>query len=283
MIGVTRPKNGKLCGCRLGLQLTRYLAVYVALWKNSLTREMMFKTNFVLWIIVELLWFGLQLAFVGVLYMHTSQIGTWTKWEVVLLVGVAHFIQQTFQGFCLINCANLSDLVRTGKLDFLLLLPINSRFLISLRQVDPGAFVNAGSAVAVIVYAAHKLDLHISLWHLLAFLVLCVIGIMIHYALMFVLAAASFWITRAEGLVWTYYNMFQLARMPDEAFRGPMKLGFTFLIPMLLVANVPARVLAQKLTSPTPLLLMFASAVLCFAFSSLIWKAALKRYTSASS
>lgn len=283
MSGGTMSGDGMRPGRQFDPSLARYLAVYVALWKNSLTREMMFKTNFVLWVIVELLWFGLQLAFVGVLYMHTSEIGTWTKWEVVLLVGVAHFIQQTFQGFFLINCANLSDLVRTGKLDFLLLLPINPRFLISLRQVDPGAFVNAGSAVVVIVYAVHKLGLHVTPGHLLVFLVLCGIGIMIHYSLMFMLAAASFWITRAEGLVWTYYNMFQLARMPDEAFRGPIRVGFTFLIPMLLVANVPARVLAQKLTSPMPLLLMFASALGCFAISSLIWKAALKRYTSASS
>jgi len=31
----------------------------------------------------------------------------------------------------------------------MLLLPMNTRFLISLRQVDLGGFVNAGSALAV--------------------------------------------------------------------------------------------------------------------------------------
>ena len=47
-------------------------------------------------------------------------------------------------------------LVRTGKLDFLLLLPVNTRFVISLRQVDLGSFVNAASALAVMAYAAHR-------------------------------------------------------------------------------------------------------------------------------
>ena len=142
---------------RLTHNLSRYLSIYAALWKNSVTREMNFKSNFLLWIVVELLWFGLQLCFIGVLYLHTEHIGTWTKWQVVMLMGASHFIQQIFQAFFLINCTNLSELVRTGKLDFLLLLPVNTRFVVSLRQVDLGAFVNAASAVAVMIYAARQI------------------------------------------------------------------------------------------------------------------------------
>src|ERR1035437_1333569 len=154
--------------------LVRYAGIYAALWKNSITREMAFKSNFILWIIVEVLWFGLQLSFIGVIYLHTDNIGTWTKWQVVLLVGASHFIQQIFQAFFLVNCTNLSELVRTGKLDFLMLLPINTRFVVSLRQVDLGAFVNASSAVALMVYAARQLHLVPTLVQVLGFLVLCV-------------------------------------------------------------------------------------------------------------
>ena len=48
----------------------RYASVYAAMWKNSVVREMGFKTNFLLWIFVELLWFALQLGFFGVIYSH---------------------------------------------------------------------------------------------------------------------------------------------------------------------------------------------------------------------
>src|SRR5882724_7185873 len=139
--------------------ISRYPGIYAALWRNSVAREMIFKSNFLLWILVELLWFGLQLSFIGVLYLHTNNIGSWTKWQVVLLIGGSHFIQQMFQAFFLINCTNLSELIRTGKLDFLLLLPVNTRFVVSLRQVDLGAFVNAGFAVAVMAYGAHQIPL----------------------------------------------------------------------------------------------------------------------------
>src|SRR3954471_2530205 len=162
--------------------LGRYFWIYVALWKNSVTREMIFKSNFLLWIIVELLWFGLQLSFIGVLYLHTDHIGTWTGWQVVMLIGASHLIQQIYQAFFLINCTNLSELVRTGKLDFLLLLPVNTRFVVSLRQVDLGAFVNALSAVGVMIYAAHRLHLEPTVAQIALFLLLCLAGVLIHYS-----------------------------------------------------------------------------------------------------
>src|SRR5215471_1960413 len=229
--------------------LRRYFQIYAALWKNSVAREMIFKSNFLLWIVVEVLWFGLQLTFIGVLYLHTDKIGSWGKWQVVMLIGASHFIQQIYQAFFLINCTNLSELVRTGKLDFLLLLPVNTRFVVSLRQVDLGGFVNASFAVAVMAYAAHQLHFTPSVLQIAGFLLLCITGVIIHYSLMFLLATISFWTVRAQGIVWGYYNLFNIARMPDEAFRGLFRAVFTFGIPMLLVSNVPVRVLVKPTTS----------------------------------
>src|SRR5580658_3064562 len=238
------------------MNLKRYFALSVALWKNSVTRETSFKGNFILWIIVELLWFGLQLSFVSVVFSQTESVGTWTKWQMVLLVGASNFIQQIYQAFFLTNCTNLSELVRTGRMDFLLLLPVNTRFLVSLRVVDLGAFVNALFGLCVMIFAALKLDLHPTVAQLAGFSALCVVGVLIHYSLMFILATICFWTVRAQGIVWGYYNLFNIARMPDEAFKGAFKAVFTFALPVLLVSNVPVRVLAKNLSSPHALLLL---------------------------
>ncbi len=264
--------------------LWRYFEIYAALWKNSVAREMSFKATFILWIFVECLWFGLQLSFIGVIYLQTKSVDTWTQWQVILLVGTSQLIQQVFHAFFLVNCTNLSELVRTGKLDFLMLLPVNTRFIISLRQVDLGAFVNAALAIAVILYSAAKLHLHPGFVQVSGFLVLCLAGILIHYSLMFLLASISFWTVRAQGIVWGYYNLFQLARLPDEAFqKGMFKAFFTFAIPMILVSNVPARVLAGKVASPRFMLLLLGMCVICMAVSEWGWRQSLRRYTSASS
>ena len=264
------------------MNLKRYLTIYAALWKTSVTREMSFKGNFVLWILVELLWFGLQLCFVGVIFSQTRTVGTWTVWQVVLLTGTSNFIQEIYQAFFLVNCTNLSELVRTGKMDFLLLLPVNTRFIVSTRQVDLPSFANAAFAACVMTFAAHKLGLHPTAVQLLGFGVLCVVGLLVHYSLMFMLASVSFWTVRAQGIVWGYYNLFNIARMPDEAFRGVFKAVFTFALPVLLVSNVPVRVLADKLTSPVALSALLGLGVIWALISEWFWRFSIRRYTSAS-
>lgn len=266
-----------------GSRVCRYAGIYAALWKNSVTRETMFKGNFLLWIVVEVCWFALQLCFIGVIYLHTETIGTWTQWQVVLLVGASHFIQQIYQAFFLVNCLNLSELVRQGKLDFLLMLPVNTRFVVSLRQVDLGGFVNAASATAVMWYAARQLHLVPSAGQVATFLALCVVGILIHYCLMFMLATVSFWTVRAQGIVYGYYNLFNIARMPDDAFQGVFRAVFTFVLPVLLISNVPVRVLTDTLQSVAWLWLLVALALVCAVVSEWVWRASLRRYRSASS
>jgi len=261
----------------------RYATIYIALWKNSVIREMSFKTNFLLWIVVELLWFALQLSFIAVIYAHTDHIGDWTKWQVVLLMGTAHFIQQIFQAFFLTNCTEVSELIRTGRLDFMLLLPVNTRFLISLRKVDLGSFVNAASALVVIGYSLHKLSLVPSPLQFIGFALFALTGILIHYSLMFLLSSVSFWTVRAQGIVWGYYSLFNISRLPDAAYRGLFKAFFTFVIPMVLVANVPAKLLVAKLRSPGELGLLIVMSLACAIASEVGWRLSVKHYTSASS
>jgi len=263
--------------------ITRYLRLYWALWKNSVVRELGFKTNFLLWIVVEMLWFGLQLSFAGVIYMHTDKIGDWTKWHVVLLMGASHFIQQTFQAFFFTNCTQLSELIRTGKMDFFLLLPLNTRFLVSLRQVDLGGFVSALSGGAVMIYALKQLNYIPSMPQIAGFLLLSAMGIVLHYSLLFLLASSSFWTVRAQGIVWGYYSMFNIARLPDAAFRGFFLFFFRFAVPMLIVVNVPVKLLSNRLNSWMEIFWLFVLTTVWFLISEIFWRISLRRYTSASS
>ena len=261
----------------------RYPGIYAALWKNSLVREMGFQINFFLWLFVELLWFALQLGFNAVLYQHTDSIGDWTKWQVVMLIGTSHFIQQLFQAFFLTNCMQVADLVHSGKMDFMLLFPANTRFLVSLRHVDLGGFVSAASGLAVLVYAVIQLQLDVTFGQVLGFGLLCMAGVLIHYSLMFLMGTISFWTVRAQGLVMAYYNLFSITRIPDTAFRGSARAVFTLGLPLLVVASVPTKVLTGALNSPAEILLLLAMSTVSFLISSLVWRVALRRYSSASS
>src|SRR5437667_369307 len=104
--------------------MRRYIEIYSIMLRNSLIREMSFKANFLLWMVVEILWFCGQIVFFSIIFGNVDHIGDWTKWEVVLLVGTHQIIAQLFQAFFFVNVANIPELVRTGRLDSLLVLPI---------------------------------------------------------------------------------------------------------------------------------------------------------------
>src|SRR5438270_12114137 len=120
--------------------------------RNSLIREMSFKANFLLWMLVEVLWFVGQIVFFGIIFGSVNRIGDWSKWEVVLLVGTHQMIAQLFQAFFFMNISNIPELVRTGQLDSMLALPMDSRFAASTNQFGLDSVVNAslGGLVAVL-------------------------------------------------------------------------------------------------------------------------------------
>src|SRR3954469_19504423 len=99
--------------------------------RNSLIRSMSFKANFILWMVVEVLWFVGQIVFFSIIFANVDRIGDWTKGERVLLGGTHQIIAQIFQAFFFVNIANIPELVRTGKLGSLLVLPVDSQFVVS--------------------------------------------------------------------------------------------------------------------------------------------------------
>src|SRR6266550_1487694 len=151
--------------------MRRYIEIYSIMLRNSLIREMSFKANFLLWMIVEILWFCGQIVFGQV-----DHIGDWTKWEVVLLVGTHQIIAQLFQALFFVNVANIPELVRTGKLDSLLVLPIDSQFAVSTKQFGLDSVLNAILGAIVVIVALTKLQVTPSLSMLALYLVAICFG-----------------------------------------------------------------------------------------------------------
>src|SRR6266487_4050978 len=127
--------------------------------RNSLIREMSFKANFLLWMLVEVLWFVGQIVFFSIIFGNVDRIGDWTKWEVVLLIGTHQMIAQLFQAFFFVNVAAIPELVRTGKLDSLLVLPVDSQFAVSTKQFSLDSMINAALGGVVVCVSLSRLGI----------------------------------------------------------------------------------------------------------------------------
>ncbi|MES2307385.1 MAG: ABC-2 family transporter protein [Verrucomicrobiota bacterium] len=269
--------------------MKHHFRVFRLMFRNSLIREMNFAANFWLWLVTELLWFMAQVGMIEVIFSHVNSIGDWNKWHVILLMGTHQITAQLFQAFFYMNLANLPELVRTGKLDFLLLQPVNAQFVASSKQFGFDNLVNTLIGIGFVFYASHQLHLHPSFTQITLYLLCILCGIGIHYSLLFFLVTLSFWIVKAQGMIYGYYNLMNLARYPESVFLNAPKVWrilFSVGIPIMVVANVPTRILAH-ITSGTPMIWLGSSLVvgtfLTLWGSSVFWRYALRSYTSASS
>jgi viologen exporter family transport system permease protein len=262
----------------------RYIEIYSIMLRNSLIREMSFKANFILWMLVEVLWFCGQIVFFSIIFGNVNTIGDWTKWEVVLLIGTHQMIAQLFQAFFFVNVANIPELVRTGKLDSLLVLPVDSQFAVSTKQFGLDSVVNAVLGGAVVCFSLTKLSIAPNPMLVLLYVAALGFGIAVHYSIMLSLAAVSFWIVRAQGLVYGYFNFLNIARYPDSIFPRLFGLIFGWIVPVIIVANIPARLLIKSSDRPAWLMfhLVIASTII-FCLSRAFWRFALRHYSSASS
>jgi len=252
--------------------------------RNSLIREMSFKANFVLWMLVEVLWFCGQIFFVGIIFGQVDRIGDWTKWEVVLLVGTHQMIAQLFQAFFFVNLSNIPELVRTGKLDSLLVLPLDSQFAVSTKQFSLDSVINGLLGGVVVLVSLSRLGIVPSATSVAMYLVALGFGVAVHYSIMLSLAAVSFWIVRAQGLVYGYFNFLNIARYPDVIFPRLFRFVFGWIIPVVIVANIPARLLIKPLDQPEWLMFhLVMAAGIAFWLSRIFWRFAIRHYSSASS
>ena len=188
------------------------------------------------------------------------------------------------------NCAELSELIRKGDLDFLLLKPIDTQFLVSVRVIDWAMINQILMAGALLWYALDQAEAVITPARVAMYLLLLASGVAFFYSLMIILASTSVWFGRNQGLYdfWFYVTVF--ARYPQNIYARPglgevIWFGFSFIIPILLVVTVPARVLLGMTLDPQWWIAILAPlmTLLLLFVSRRVFSWSLNHYRSASS
>ena len=278
-----------------------YSRVFLTFARNSLVRDMTFRANFIIECLSSVTWTLMNLGFYLLIFQYTNSIGEdtgWGKWEFFAFLATTMIVNGLVQVFFLHNCDEISELIRTGGLDFAMLKPIDTQFLISLEKVDWSSLSNVAVGVALLIVslvqmttrASDRLILEPLAIGLYVFYVLC--GIAILYSLMIALSATSIWLGQNRSLYDFWFYITNFSRYPMEIYDGrfgrPLRLACTYVLPVLVVVNVPARIIARPVSPtgesvwPLALFTIFATAM-SLAASRWVFQAALRNYRSASS
>jgi len=258
-----------------------------SLARYTLGREMAFRSNFLVRVSVEVLWLGILIAFYRTVFARTRSIAGWPEEHYFFFVGCFFALNGLIETFFLDNCNEFAELVRTGDLDFLLLKPIDEQFLISFRRIDFGTAPNVLMGAVLMAVALVRMGWHFDPVRVGVFLVTFACGTAIAYSFMLLLTSLSVWMVRNQSLMEMWWLFSSLARYPREVFQGvawaePLGRLFTFVLPILLVVNVPAGAMVRVLDPGMVAFTLAATAALLWA-SRRFFQRALRSYRSASS
>ena len=243
-------------------QSPSYFRVFLTFAQNSLVRDMTFRTNFLIESVTSVVWTLMNLGFYLLIFQYTDEIGRdtgWGKFEFFAFLATTMIVNSLVQAFFMENCEEVSELIRTGGLDFALLKPIDTQFMISLRRVDWSSLSNFAAGLVLLGVSLFQmttrpdnpLELSLLTIGLYVFYVLC--GVAILYSLMIALAATSIWLGQNRSLYDFWFYITNFSRYPMEIYSGrfgtPLRLAFTYLLPVLVVVNVPARIIALPVSS----------------------------------
>jgi ABC-2 type transport system permease protein len=278
-----------------------YLRVFQTFARNSLVRDMTFRGNFLIDAVTSVTWMAMNLGFYLLVFEYTKQVAGWDKYEFFAFLSTTMIVNSIVQSFFMPNCEELSELIRTGGLDFALLKPIDTQFLISLRKIEWSGLSNLLAGIVLLIVSVVQLTtrsedplvLNPLMIVLYGFYVAC--GVAIMYSVMISLSATSIWLGQNRSLYDFWFYITNFSRYPMEIYDGPwgtpLRMVFTFALPILLVVNVPARVIAwpfgvdAQQTHTTWYLagFMLIATALSFLASRWLFLRALRGYRSASS
>lgn len=175
-----------------------------------------------------------------------------------------------------------TNLLRTGEFDFYLAKPINPLFRALTGRPD---FVDAVFLPPLLLtsgYLLSQLDLNITGWSVVWYLVLMVNSLVILTALHIMILAIAIMITDIDHLVWTYRDLTRLGQFPVTMYLAPVRWALFFILPVGMMITVPAQVLMNAAPS-YQLGLVTGFGTLFFVVSLYAWKYAVRQYSSASS
>jgi ABC-2 type transport system permease protein len=262
--------------------MTRYLRLLLVQMRISVAAGMAYRADFLLEGVMAIAWMALTLLPLFVLYSGDKSVPGWDAPSALIVISYFLAVRAVLEGVVSPSFVDLVERIRSGAFDYVLLKPVDAQAIVSASRFEPWKIFDLIGAVALVIYAFAKLGHPPAIADLGLGLLLFVTGVLAMYSLWILCAAASFWVVRLDNLTYLLGAIFDTARWPIQVFRGLWRFVFTFVIPVALMTTFPAMALLGKLDARTALATVGGSLGL-LVVSRLVWRTAIRSYTSASS
>lgn len=260
----------------------RYLRLLAIFYRNSIIAEMEYRANFIANVFMSAFWLAFAILGLQVFFFHRDQIGAWGYYEAMLVVGFYSLFNGLIEALLQPNMSRIIEQIRMGTFDFVLIKPVNSQFMASLRHLSIWKLADVAIGLGICVYAMNRLDAAPSLLDLMLAGGFVACGALILYSIWLMMVTTAFWFVRIDNITELFTSIYETGRFPVSVYPSWMKGVLTFVIPIAFITTFPAAAILGR-AKPFLLPVAFLLAAALFYGCTRFWRFALRHYSSASS
>ena len=266
--------------------VARYLYLWFSIFRYSLSRDMEYKSNFIGSLFVDAIYYSIWVYFFDqIIFSYTPALGVFDR-EAMYVFLIATFFVDTIFMMLFDGAAYLREHIRTGSLDFILLRPVNSQFLISFRYIRSYTLVSLLTLSILLYYVL--VTFHgesLSILRISLFIMSLSMGVLIWYSFEFIIACLTFYFRDFRTGGWLNHEIMKFSMRPDTIYKGFIRKILFTILPMALVASVPSRLLLYGFTNQNQkyFIVQVIVVLILLILTRVFWKVGLKRYESAQS
>lgn len=260
----------------------RTLRLLAALFKVNLQMALAYRVDTAVNILLEIFTLAWELFSLRIIFNNTSTLGGWNQGELIALLGVFHLVNALMNVLIWPNTEKFNTSVRDGTLDYTLLQPVGSMFLVTFSRMVIWRVWDLALGIGLISVGIHMSGLGETTPHLLSFLLLSISGSIILYSLWIVMIAATFWFTKFDNNVTLLQALLDTGRYPVTVYPFWLRIIVTFLIPIAVATSIPIQALRGELDLGKVALYTLIS-IASFLIARRVWMAGVKKYSGASS
>ncbi|KOY60653.1 ABC transporter permease [Photorhabdus heterorhabditis] len=259
----------------------RYGLLLLVLIRNSFVLELEFRLNALVNLINSFLACLLALLVLTGFFGQVSQVGGWSFNQMVALLGVTLIVESLIDSWLFPSIHSLSEYIRRGDLDFMLIRPVDHQFFITFHRFNVWDSANFIVGYIVVLFAMFQQDALI-FSNFVQFNLTLLLGACIFYSLFMCSNLIAFWFTKVSDVWIICYSLMDMGRFPVSAYPGAMRFVLSFILPVAFVSNVPVQAALGILNFDT-LAMAFVYASGALLLTRYLWLKALSKYSSASS
>ena len=224
--------------------VNRYFSIWKAFFRNTLSRDMEFKMNFIFEIFIDAIYYGSLFFFFQIIFQFTNTLGDFNQDAVIIFLVTMYLADSLYIFFLGGNVFEVNNKVKSGDLDFILLKPINSQFFISFRYVNTHAIISICILSILLVkltYTYHGNSL--LLINYIFYVPSLILGMSIFYSFEFIIACLAFWFRNFSYAGWLAGELTKYSRRPDSIYKKWFRKTLFSIFPMAMISSVPSRIL----------------------------------------